>query len=373
MEFGIMFFASVDQAGTEDRYYLLKKAAVFADQHDFCCVWTPERHFHDFGGLFPNPSVLSAALAMITQRIQLRAGSLISPLHNPIRIAEEWSVGDNLSSGRVAISFGSGWNIDDFIFFPDRYEQRQAVMYEQIAAVQQLWRGEQLQMANPQGKQIAVRLFPRPVQPELPVWVTSSGNVDTFRSAGAIGANVLTHLLGQDIEALEQKIAAYRDARQTHGHDPGAGKVSLMLHTYLGDDLEQVKADVKLPFREYVRSAVTLEQKSARGGGVISGGRTVQCEDIAANDMEDLLDVAFERYFKTAALMGTPVSCLDLVLRLKEIGVDEIACLIDFGVQAEKVLVSLNYLNELHRKCSSHDSEQVVEDSLQRFTGSLTA
>src|SRR5437879_1777503 len=116
MEFGIMFFSSADQAGTEDRYYLLKKAAEFADQHGFCCIWTPERHFHDFGGLFPNPSVLSAALAVITQRIQLRAGSLISPLHNPIRIAEEWSVVDNLSSGRVAISFGSGWNIDDFIF-----------------------------------------------------------------------------------------------------------------------------------------------------------------------------------------------------------------------------------------------------------------
>src|SRR5947208_10396330 len=127
-------------------------------------------------------------------------------------------------------------------------------MHEQVGAVQQLWRSVALQVVNPQGNQITVRWFPRPVQSELPVWVTSSGNIETFRSAGAIGANLLTHLLGQDIDALEQKIVAYRDARQSHGYDPHAGKVSLMLHTYLGDDLERVKADVKLPFREYVRS-----------------------------------------------------------------------------------------------------------------------
>src|SRR5262245_45469222 len=122
MEFGLMFFASASQTHDHDRYRLLKESARFADRNNFCCIWTPERHFHDFGGLFPNPSVIGAALAMITSQTQIRAGSLVSPLHNPIRIAEEWAVVDNLSSGRAAISFGSGWNIDDFVFFPERYE-----------------------------------------------------------------------------------------------------------------------------------------------------------------------------------------------------------------------------------------------------------
>jgi len=45
---------------------------------------------------------------MITTRLQLRSGSLISPLHDAILIAEEWSLVDQLSAGRVAISFGSG-------------------------------------------------------------------------------------------------------------------------------------------------------------------------------------------------------------------------------------------------------------------------
>ena len=45
MKFGIMFFSSTDQQAGADKYRLLKRATVFADQHDFCAVWTPERHF----------------------------------------------------------------------------------------------------------------------------------------------------------------------------------------------------------------------------------------------------------------------------------------------------------------------------------------
>ena len=108
MDFGIMFFSSADQQSDRGKYQLLIEAAKFADQNGFCCVWTPERHFHQFGGLFPNPALITAALAVATQNIQLRAGSLISPLHDTLRLAEEWSVVDNLSDGRVAISFGSG-------------------------------------------------------------------------------------------------------------------------------------------------------------------------------------------------------------------------------------------------------------------------
>ena len=50
------------------------------------------------------------------------------------------------------------------------------------------------------------------------------------------------------------------------------------------------------------------------------------------------MDHAFERYFGTAGLFGTPESCLATVDRLRGLGVDEIACLIDFGVDDDAVL-----------------------------------
>jgi len=69
MDFGIMFFSSAAQKANGNSYGLLTAAAKYADEHGFCCVWTPERHFHEFGGLFPNPSVTSAALAMSAKNL----------------------------------------------------------------------------------------------------------------------------------------------------------------------------------------------------------------------------------------------------------------------------------------------------------------
>lgn len=367
MDFGIMFFSSVPPNGAGDRYRLVTEAARFADAHGFGSVWIPERHFHRFGGLFPNPSVLAAALAMITRRVQIRAGSLVSPLHDTVRIAEDWSVVDNLSGGRIAISFGSGWNIDDFVFYPERYAERQAVMYRQIAEVRALWRGEALTRPNSSGRDVRIEIQPRPVQPELPIWLTSSGNVQTFISAGALGANLLCHLLGQTAEQLREKIARYRAAREEGGFDPAAGKVTLMLHTFLGINREMVRARVRNPFREYLRSAVSLEQMAALGGGAISGGHRLAPHAIPPQAMEDLLDIAFDRYFHTASLMGTPDCCRGLLHELEETGVDEIACLIDFIDDAEAVLESLELVAELR----SSLAEAAGVSTAERLSGFL--
>lgn len=347
MDFGLMFFSSAASVSGTDKYRLLTEAARFADRHGFCAVWTPERHFHDFGGLFPCPAVVSAALAMITRDIQIRAGSLISPLHQAIRIAEEWSVVDNLSNGRVAISFGSGWNVDDFLLFPERYTSRHAVMYQQIDTVRRLWRGEEMVFENSFGKPVRVALHPRPVQPELPVWITSSGNTETFVSAGIQGANVLTHLIGQTIDQLAGKVERYRAALREHHGEEARGKVTLMLHTCLGADQGEVEARVRTPLREYLRSAISLEQLAAEGGGVISGGHKVQAHEIPPETLDQLLDLTLERYIETASLIGTPQSCEPLLWRLEEIGIDEVACLVDFLDDSAAVLAGLPHLAEL--------------------------
>jgi hypothetical protein len=117
--FSLFYFASDEAGERQGKYRLLLEGATFADAHDFAAVWVPERHFHAFGGLFPNPSVIAAGLATITRKVRLRAGSCVLPLHNPIRIAEEWAVVDNLSNGRVDISLASGWLPDDVVLAPD--------------------------------------------------------------------------------------------------------------------------------------------------------------------------------------------------------------------------------------------------------------
>jgi natural product biosynthesis luciferase-like monooxygenase protein len=354
LEFSLFYFSSDEARASADVHRLVLEGARFADQHGFRAVWTPERHFHPFGGQYPNPSVTSAALAVLTEQVQLRAGSVVLPLHSPLRVAEEWSLVDRLSNGRVGIAFASGWHAHDFAFFPENYPDRREVMYRAIEQVQRLWRGEAVVAKDGNGKPIEVRTYPRPVQQELPIWVTAGGSDGTFRRAGEIGANLLTNLLGQSLEAVKSRIDLYRDSLRAGGHDPSYGTVTLMLHAFLGDDVEQVRRTIRDPFCGYLRSFGGLLDNLAK-----SSGLEVNQDALSEDDIASILDHAFDRYFETSGLFGTPESCLGLAHRLRDIGVDEVACLIDFGVDDDQVLASLEYLDRLRRLVNADLPDQV--------------
>lgn len=339
MEFGLFYFA--DGSGTDaQRYRLLIEGARFADRNDFAAVWTPERHFHDFGGNYPNPAVTGAAVAAVTERVEIRAGSVVAPLHHPLRIAEEWSVVDNLSGGRVGVSFASGWHAVDFALRPENYPNRRKVLVETIDEVRRLWRQESVEYLDGAGNQVALKAFPAPVRPELPVWLTSAGSVDTFRTAGELGVGVLTHLLGQDLDELTEKISEYRKVFREH-HE-GSGQVALMLHTFLGEDRDQVREIVREPFSDYLRSSIGLILRAS--GDVLPG---VNPDDLSPEDVDFLVERSFDRYFDTGGLFGTVEDGLRVLERLTQTGIDEVACLIDFVGDTDAVLTGLEHLARL--------------------------
>src|SRR5439155_12747672 len=163
VDLSLFYFASDTSDATHDRYRLLLDGARFADEHGFTAVWTPERHFHAFGGIYPNPSVTAAAVAAVTRRVAVRAGSVVAPLHHPLRIAEEWAVVDNLSGGRAGVSFASGWHAVDFALRPENYADRRTVLVDTIETVRELWRGQSVELTDGAGEQSKVRIYPAPV------------------------------------------------------------------------------------------------------------------------------------------------------------------------------------------------------------------
>ncbi|UAL71302.1 LLM class flavin-dependent oxidoreductase [Streptomyces angustmyceticus] len=354
MDFSLFYFAndSVGDGGG-NRYELLMEGAKFADRNGFTAVWTPERHFHPFGGTYPNPSVTSAAIAAVTERVQIRAGSVVAPLHHPLRIAEEWSVVDNISGGRVGISVASGWHATDFCLNPGAYENRKAGLFEQAEQVRKLWRGEPMTVTGGTGDEASVRIFPPPVQPELPVWITSGGDARTVQEAGTGGYGLLTHLLGQDLDELAEKIARYRKAyAERPGADGRPGHVALMVHTFLAEDDDAARELVRAPLSAYLRSSLGL----ILNGSQLGGARKIDPSKLREKDIDFLVERAFDRYYDDGGLLGGVDKCRAVVRRLRSIGVDEIACLIDFGLPAQDVLDSLDHLDRL-RRLSLDDTE----------------
>ena len=339
VDFSLFYFSSDEGERSQDKYKLLLEGAKFGDSNGFEAVWTPERHFATFGGLYPNPAITGSAVAAITDNIKIRAGSCVLPLHNPVRMVEDWSVIDNISNGRVGLAFASGWQPDDFALAPDNFNNRHQILFDSIKTAQSLWRGNTVTRTNGVGKTIEVSTLPRPIQPELPTWVTAAGSPETFRKAGEAGYNLLTHLLGQTVEELSEKITIYREARKQAGFD-GSGCVTLMLHTFVNDDEQHVHELVEAPFKKYLGESVALISSMAQTMGL-------SLDNISAQDHEAVLDHAYQRYFNNAALFGTPEHCATLVDKVKGIGVDEIACMIDFGVDSDEVLASLPALKAL--------------------------
>ncbi|ASS74683.1 LLM class flavin-dependent oxidoreductase [Tumebacillus algifaecis] len=343
MEFSIFFFSGDGSTEDGDKYRMLIDSVKYADQHGFKAVWTPERHFEDFGGLYPNPSVLSAALAMITENIQIRAGSVALPLHHPIRFVEEWAVVDNLSGGRTAVSFASGWHPSDFLIAPtptrDYYNQRKEVMIDNIKTIKKLWSGETVQMIGIDGQEQAVKVLPRPLQDELEIWVATNGSEDTYIKAAETGSHILTGLTNQTLDEFEEKIKLYRETLAQHGFDPEQGKITVMLHTCVGETNEEIKNKVRDPLKDYLKTFIK-QQKNVMGN----------YDDFSEADQDAIVTYAFDKYFAESSLFGTVDKCSGLIEDLIDIGVNEVACLVDFGISTADVMSSMNYLGKLKDK-----------------------
>lgn len=342
-----LFFFSADSSERQDqKYRMLLDSARFADDHGFTAVWTPERHFQRFGGLYGSPSVTGAALAVITTRISIRAGSVVLPLQNPLRIAEEWAMIDNLSNGRAAIAAASGWHVNDFVLAPDTYQKRYDDMYEKIALIQRLWRGEKASLTNGAGVKTEVGILPAPIQKELPIWVTGQSD-DTFLNAGRLGFNILTanFALRHDLGEFVRKVKIYRDAIQAH--HGRRGHVTLMAHTFVGEDHNAIRTIAQPAIAGYLKVNIEMQKDHSIGSGEERGFSRLNEREteimIAAQVKNDLQS--------PLSFIGTPDHCAEQAERLSENGVDEIACLIDFGIGIEDVMASLRRLSIL-LKCA---------------------
>ncbi|WP_328419923.1 MupA/Atu3671 family FMN-dependent luciferase-like monooxygenase [Streptomyces sp. NBC_00443] len=348
-DFSVYFFGdypqdtSASSEGGRGQYELLMEVARFADRHDFHALWMPERHFHSFGGLFPNPAVLAAALSRETERVRLNAGSVVLPLHDPIRVAEEWSMVDNLSGGRVGIGVASGWSAKDFVFFPDRFGRHKELMYEQLEEVRKFWRGDAVRRASGDGE-AEVRLFPRPVQDAPPMYTAVVGNPASFELAARHDLGIVTNLMTQSVEQLGENIARYRRTRAQHGLDPDAGRVAVLLHTYLGDDHDTARTEAYEPLSRYMRASL-----SVFSGVTNSLGHNVDLAELSEDDLDAVFRRAYGRYCDQRALIGTVDSVRPVVDAVTAAGADEIVALVDFGVAPDELREGLPHLEALRR------------------------
>ncbi len=344
VKFSIMLFSGALENSAAAEYRRAIELAQIADREGFSGFWLPERHYSHFGAPYPKPLLLLAALAGKTKHLALRAGSVVAPLHDPLAMAEELSVLDNLSDGRVEVAFASGWHPNDFACSPDTYLDRRKITLSRACNVLQLWAGEDIERQNGLGDYVPISTFPRPRRVRLPVWLTAAGSTGTYEEAGRHGFDVLTHVLGGDVKALEGNIASYRRARADAGFDPQGGRVALMLHTFLAKEMAEAIQIASRPFVNYLKSIAPLGQ-----GLVDARSYKLRLDELTPDQLDRFANLQFDRLSNGRALIGTPESVLGTIESMSNIGVSEIACLVDFGIEGKIVVDHFSQLIELKR------------------------
>ncbi len=149
--------------------------AVLAEALGFDCVWVSEHHFSP-DAWNPAPFAFLGAVAARTERVRIGTYVLLLPLHNPVRVAEDIAVLDNLSRGRVDLGVGVGSSPEEFRTFGIPIENRLGRTFEALRIIERCFAGEEFSHEGKYYRFANVRLTTRPVQrPGPPILVAAMG------------------------------------------------------------------------------------------------------------------------------------------------------------------------------------------------------
>jgi natural product biosynthesis luciferase-like monooxygenase protein len=255
MRFGLNFFPSFRLTDMSTAEYFSQgiRLAARADELGYASIKTVEHYFHDYGGHSPNPIVLLSAVAARTRHIRLITGAVIPAFNNPIKLAGELAMLDNLSNGRLDAGFGRAFIPKEFDAFGVNMDESRERFEEGIDIIKRLWTEERVSYNGKFHKLRDVRLMPRPVQkPHPPIWVAAVMSPDSFISAGRHGYHIMIVPFASNLERVRELVQMYREAWRDGGHQPGAEQIQSSLHCYVAETHEAAIDGFKRPVDRYI-------------------------------------------------------------------------------------------------------------------------
>jgi alkanesulfonate monooxygenase SsuD/methylene tetrahydromethanopterin reductase-like flavin-dependent oxidoreductase (luciferase family) len=182
LELMMRFDLRAPEWGTPSRelYATMLDMAAWADVQGFDVVRVSEHHSSE-DGYCPSPLIALAAIAARTSSVRLRAMALLLPLYDPLRVAEDVAVLDQISGGRAELAIGAGYRHEEFEMFGRKRKDRVALVESGIDILRKAWTGEKFRY-----KDMDVRITPRPLQPGGPPILLCGSSAAAARRAARI-------------------------------------------------------------------------------------------------------------------------------------------------------------------------------------------
>ena len=170
--------AETTRLSMADMYDLALEQIAWIDAQGYPVTINFCEHHGSEDGYLPSPIVLAAAAARLTRNVRLQVNVLV-PFSNPLRVAEDVAVLDQLSRGRAEVLLLGGYVSSEMEMFGVDPKQRGALMDEGVSTLKQAWSGETFQF---RGR--AARVTPQPLQsPHPPIFMGGSAAPAARRAA----------------------------------------------------------------------------------------------------------------------------------------------------------------------------------------------
>lgn len=300
-----------------------------AEQLGFSFCLIAEHHFSDYG-VAPAPILEALAILRATSTIRVGTGVAVLPTWQPLRLAEEMAVADQLSGGRFIAGVGRGFVPFEQQRFGVDVEETRARFDESLEVLIKAWTESDFTYA---GRYVSVprptTVLPRPLQqPYPPLWLAGVSE-ESREHVGRLGMTpIISASLGA--EAIATLRVALAEARARHGNTAPLEMVA-QAHAFAGETREEVAS--VLDAARWQRRAVPSLLADRVAGGVL--------------DVVPLASEPSDEQLIAAQLLGTPDDLVRRIAPLEAAGVTHLSLLTTFGgLEHARVLRSIRLLGE---------------------------
>jgi probable LLM family oxidoreductase len=204
-----------------------------------------EHHREEY--IASSPAILLAAAAARTQNIRLTSAVTVLSSDDPVRVFQDFATLDLVSQGRAEIIVGRGSFIEsyplfgyDTKFYDELFSEKLDLLLHLREQTRVEWEGKHRASLTGQG------VWPRPLQPKLPIRLGAGGTPQSFVRAGMLGLPLTVAIIGGEPHRFRPLVDLYREAGRRAGHAPESLDVAVHGVGFLADTTQEA-ADTLWP------------------------------------------------------------------------------------------------------------------------------
>lgn len=248
-----------------------------------------------------SPLLTAGLIAMRTRTIGVGTAVLLLPLHHPVHVAEQATMIDRVSQGRLVLGIGAGYQAKDFATFGTSMRDRGALLDEGVEILRRCWSEPTFDFHGEHFRLEGVSLGARPRDPSsIPLWIGANSEAALKRVAARADAWLASRT--KPLQTIREWSARYRAEARALGRP---SQVHVIRDAWIADTraeaVEGYEAALRASLACYAGNEAYVSQIEAMLAARAAG------EAPRPGD---------------AVILGSPEDCIEQVLRWKQAGVD---------------------------------------------------